>query len=361
MTAVTQLTFECDSSLAPKSADPPPRLGRVEESRRPSRPDPPVPRRSSLPERLLGGGARGAARVAGATGLDAAAERALEEALVRAAESAAVERAIARVLQGPAVEDAVGEALRSPAVERAFVDALDSEMVERIWERLLASDEAQKLVERIAEAPEVRSALTAQGVGFFEDIARELRQVARRLDDALERVARRLFRRPRRAEPTDHAGGITRLLAIAADAAIVNGALLGATALVTFIADRLFADSGDASAPVLVLGAGVWIAASCAYLVLFWTLAAQTPGMRLLGIELVDEGKRGLGLRVASRRLIGLFLAAIPLGLGFVPILTSDRRRGFQDRFAGTDVVYSRERPRVAPWSGEDGETGPGG
>jgi len=298
--------------------------------------------------------------VAGVAGLDAAAERALEEAIVRATESTAVERAIGRVLQGPAVEEAVGEALRSPAVERALVEALDSEMVERIWERLLASDEAQKLVERIAEAPEVRSALTAQGVGFFEDIARELRSAARRLDDGLERLVRRLVRRPRRAAPTDHAGGVTRMLAIAVDAAIVNGALLAATALVTFIADRLFPGSGAASAPVLVLGVGAWIAASCAYLFMFWTLAAQTPGMRLLGIRIADEGAPGLGARVALRRLVGLVLAAIPLGLGFAGVLFSDRRRGFHDRFAGTDVMYARERPRTAPWSGEDGEAPPG-
>ena len=38
-------------------------------------------------------------------------------------------------------------------------------------------------------------------------------------------------------------------------------------------------------------------------------------------------------------RCVGLFLAALPLFLGFVPILYDDRRRGFQDRFAGTVVV----------------------
>ena len=66
-------------------------------------------------------------------------------------------------------------------------------MVDRIWERLLASDEAQKLVERIAEAPEVRAAVAAQGVGLLADLGRGARRAARRLDDGVERVVRRLL------------------------------------------------------------------------------------------------------------------------------------------------------------------------
>jgi uncharacterized RDD family membrane protein YckC len=331
----------------------------VEEPRQPPPPPAggPASRRPSLPGRLIGGGARGAARVAGATGLDAAAERALEEAIVRAVESAAVERAVARVLQGPAVEEAVEEAMRSPAVERAALNALDSEMVERVWERLLASDEVQKLVERIAEAPEVRSALTAQGAGFFEDLARELRRIARRLDDGLERLVRAILRRPRRTDSTRDAGGVTRLLAFAVDAAILNAAFLGLAALVSYIASSLF-DSGDASGPVVALGLGAWFAAGCAYLFVFWSLTSQTPGMRLLGIRLVDEGEAGLGPRVALRRLAGMVLAAVPLGLGFAGILLSGRRRGLHDLIAATEVVYVEERPRIAPWS-EEQQDGP--
>jgi uncharacterized RDD family membrane protein YckC len=277
---------------------------------------------------------------------------------VRAVESAPVERAVARVLQGPAVEEAVQDALSSPTVERALVDTLDSEMVERIWERLLASDEAQKLVERIAEAPEVRSALTAQGVGFFEDISRQLRRVARRLDDALERVVRGILRRPQRRDETDHAGGVTRLLAAAIDAAILNGLFLLGTALVTFIASSLFTNADSASAPVVVLGAGIWIAAGALYLFTFWALAAQTPGMRVLGLRIAGEGSDGLGPRASLRRLLGLGLTALTLGLGFAGLLLNDRRRGLHDRMADTDVLYVAERPRLAPWS--EGRAEPG-
>ena len=43
-------------------------------------------------------------------------------------------------------------------------------------------------------------------------------------------------------------------------------------------------------------------------------------------------------------------LAALPAGLGFVPVLFRDNRRGFHDRIADTDVI-KRENRVLAPWS----------
>ena len=129
-----------------------------------------------LSARLLGAGVRGARTVGRATGIDKAVEVAAEEAIVTAVESEAVERAMVRVLEGPVVEEAVQGALESDAVKRAILEAMDSELVDEVWRRLLASEEAQQLVERIAGAPEVRAAISAQGVGLIEDIGRTDRQ-----------------------------------------------------------------------------------------------------------------------------------------------------------------------------------------
>src|SRR5438067_5239923 len=96
-------------------------------------------RRLPLPARLIGGGARGARRVAQATGIERTVETVTEEAIVRAVESPAVERALARVLRGPVVEEAMQDAVSSAAVERALTGALDSELVDNVWRRLLAS------------------------------------------------------------------------------------------------------------------------------------------------------------------------------------------------------------------------------
>lgn len=302
----------------------------------------------TLPERLIGTGARGARTLAGATGVDRALEVATEEAIVRALESPAVERALSRVLQGPVVEEAVEDALGSAAVERALVKALDSEMVDRVWERLLSSDEAQKLVERVAEAPEVRAAIASQGVGFVEDIGRQIGKVARRLDDVIEAAARRLLGRPRRSEPTDRAGLAARGIALALDGLILNAAFAVFFALVALFASA-FSEGGDgASTEAIVLGTGAWLAAGAIYLVTFWSLTGQTPGMRLLGIRLEHEGSRGIRPRLAIRRLFGLALSMLALGAGLLAVLFSDRRQGWHDRLAGTEVAYA---PREAPWA----------
>jgi uncharacterized RDD family membrane protein YckC len=303
-----------------------------------------------LTVRLLGAGVRGARSVGKAAGIDRAVEVAAEEAMVAAVESEAVERALTRVLQGPLVEEAVHGALESEAVKRALIDALDSEMVDEVWRRMLASEEAQRLIERIAEAPEIRAAISAQSVGFIEDIGHTIGDTTRRLDDVVEDVARRVTFRKRREEPTGSAGALTRALAFGLDLLIVNLAFSGLAAIAALIGS-FFSGSGDGlSGFALALGSAAWVGLAAFYLVVFWSLAAQTPGMRFFGVRLGVAG-RGLPLGKSLRRLVGLFLAAIPFGLGFLGVLFDQRRRGWQDRLAGVDVLYEERDPAVAPWS----------
>jgi uncharacterized RDD family membrane protein YckC len=305
-------------------------------------------RRVPLPARLLGGGARGARRVAQAAGVDRAVEAATEEAIVRAVESPAVERALVRLLQGPAVEEAMRGALESPAVERALIDAVDSKLVDSVWQRVLASDEAQKLVERIAQAPEVRAAIASQGVGFLDDIRREIGKVARRIDGGIEHAVRRITLRRRRVGSTECAGAFTRALAFAIDVGLLNAAFLAISALVAFVASTLF--PSEATAPAVVAGAFAWLVAGALYLTSFWALTGQTPGMSIVGIRVVAPGSPRVTVRIAVRRLLGLAVAAIPLGAGFLGIFFSERRRGLQDVIGHTEVHYSLAE-RQAPWS----------
>ncbi len=309
-----------------------------------------------LSVRLLGAGVRGARSVAEATGVDQAVQTAAEEAMVAAVESEAVERALVRVLRGPLVEEAAHGALQSEAVKRALVEALDSEMVDEVWRRMLASEEAQRLVERIAEAPELRAAISAQSVGFVEDIGHTIGSTTRRLDGVVERLARRVAFRPRRGEPTERAGAVTRGLAFGLDALLVNLAFSGLAAIAALVAS-FFSGSGEGlSGFALALGTAAWLALGGLYLVTFWSLAGQTPGMRFFGIGLGVAG-RGLPLRYSLRRLLGLVLATLPLGLGFLGVLFDERRRGWQDRLAGVDVLYEAREPAPAPWSSFDPES----
>jgi uncharacterized RDD family membrane protein YckC len=306
---------------------------------------PPEPPRRPGPllGRLIGAGARsglrGARRVAESTGLDEAAEEAVAEAVVRALESPAAERAIA-------------QALESPAVERSIVRTIDSEMIDRVWERLLASNEVQKLVERIAQAPEVRSAIAYQGVGLVDDIGAQVGRVSRRLDATLERVVRTIFRRPRRSGDPPQAGLVTRGLALLLDAGIVNLSLLGISSLSAFALRELLGVD-DLGLAGVIAGSFTWIVASSAYLVGFWALSGETPGMRFFDLRLQGPDGPRIGPRRAIRRLIGGVLAVLPWGLGLVPILFTERRRGLQDRFADTEVRYLPPR-REAPWARGD-------
>jgi uncharacterized RDD family membrane protein YckC len=298
--------------------------------------------------RLVGLGARGAGRLAEATGVDVVAEDAIEEAIVRALRSPAVERALVRVIERNAVQDAIQRALTSEEVAEAVVTALDSQLADRVWEEILASAKAQMLVERIAEAPEVRAAIAEQGVGLITDVGRRLTKITEALDDSAERLAHRLVGRSGEETETNEVGLITRGLAAAVD--------LGIVALLLALGSRLLDAvvlGGDGMAPALA----VVLAALCeaAFFVLFWALIGQTPGMRFLSIRLSVDGSREVGLPRALVRVLAVPLALLPLGLGILWILISPTRRGWHDHLAGTTVVYDT-RTEVAPWAVLDRE-----
>jgi len=305
--------------------------------------------RPPIPARLLGVGVRGARTVTKATGIDRAVEVAAEEAIVAAVESKAVERAMARVLEGPVVQEAVEGALESEKVKQALLEAMDSELVDEVWRRLLASEETQQLVERIAEAPEVRAAISAQGMGLVGDIGRTIGNLARRLDDRFERTARRLlFRRPR-VLPTDRAGVVSRALAMAIDGVFVNLAFTAFTAFAALItlAANAFGGNGEGGGSLAIaVGSTAWLSFGAIYLVGFWSLAGQTPGMRFVGIRLDQER---LPPRRSFRRLVGLGLSVITFGIGFLGVVFGERRRAWEDRLSGSEVIYDDRLPEPAP------------
>ncbi len=304
--------------------------------------------RSPIPARLLGVGVRGARTVTRATGIDRAVEAAAEEAIVAAVESQAVERAMARVLEGPVVQEAVEGALESEAVKKALLEAMDSELVDEVWRRLLASDQAQQLVERIAEAPEVRAAIGAQGMGLVEDIGRTIGNLARRLDARFERLLRRIFFRRPRVLPSDRAGFVSRGLAMIVDGVFVNLAFTAFVALVTLVANVFGGNGEGGSGLAIAIGSTAWLSFGAIYLLGFWSLAGQTPGMRFLGVRLAEER---LTPRRSFRRLLGLGLSVLSFGIGFLGVVFGERRRAWEDRFSDTEVVYDEWRPAPAPWS----------
>ena len=106
----------------------------------------------------------------------------------------------------------------------------------------------------------------------------------------------------------------------------------------------------EVGAGLLAVAIGAWWLIMSAYLACFWTLAAQTPGMRLMHLRVTSLDGRLLGPSRALLRLAGMVLAALPLMAGYALILVDDRRRGLHDRFARTQVLYvAEEEPVRAP------------
>jgi uncharacterized RDD family membrane protein YckC len=138
---------------------------------------------------------------------------------------------------------------------------------------------------------------------------------------------------------TPYGGIATRGIALAVDAAIANGIVLVAGALLALVGSLV----GDLRPEwlVKVLAAAGWAFTLSAYFVLFWMATGQTPGMRLMHLRVVTERDNGrVGFVRALIRLGGLLLAIIPLFAGFIPVLFDNRRRGVHDLLARTVVLH---------------------
>lgn len=265
----------------------------------------------------------------------------------RALTTAVAERVAEILIEEGVVERTVQRALADPSTERAAVAVLDSELLDELTKRLLSSAEIQQIIERIANAPEVRNAITRQGVGLLDDLRRELAEQARAMDGIVEHPPRSLFRRARRERPVKYAGVVTRLIALAIDAAILNFTLLGLTTLLALLFNAVTGENPGTLQAALA-GAGAWVFGSVLYLTTFWSLTGATPGMRFASLELQDASAPGgghIGFRRGIRRMVGMVLGAIPFLAGYFAVMLNDRRRGFHDRLADTVVVYT-EKPR---------------
>jgi uncharacterized RDD family membrane protein YckC len=139
-----------------------------------------------------------------------------------------------------------------------------------------------------------------------------------------------------------YAGIVTRTIALAADALVLNVGLAVTTTIVGLALSVFGTDLTDLEMPGLLAGLGSWFVVTAIYFIGFWTLAEQTPGMRALRLEVVSTGGERLGLWQGVRRFVGMILAALPLMAGYALILWDPRRQGLHDKLAGSVVRYRR-------------------
>jgi len=146
------------------------------------------------------------------------------------------------------------------------------------------------------------------------------------------------------AAPADspYAGLVTRTLAFAIDAAIVNGVAILTAAIVDLVFS-IVSIAPELHAVAIAAAGSAYVLWTIAYFVTFWATTGQTPGDRALRIRVRAASGGGLRPRRALLRLGALMLAVLPLCLGLLPILLDDRRRGLHDMIARTVVVDARQ------------------
>jgi uncharacterized RDD family membrane protein YckC len=134
-------------------------------------------------------------------------------------------------------------------------------------------------------------------------------------------------------------GLVTRVLAFAVDAAIINAVAIVTAAIVSLTFSVLELPTKLDTIVAAISGAA-YILWTIGYFVTFWSTTGQTPGNRALRIRVLPASGPGPLLpRRSLLRFVALTLAAIPLFAGFLPILFDERRRGLQDLIARTVVV----------------------
>ena len=139
---------------------------------------------------------------------------------------------------------------------------------------------------------------------------------------------------------TEYAGLVTRTIAFAIDAAIINLAAATVAVVVGLGVSVLNVPDVVVTAAIAV-GGVAYVLWTVAYFAVFWSATGQTPGSRAMGIQVVcSQGTGPVSLRRAVTRLAGMVLAAVPFFAGFLLIAVDDRRRGLQDRLARTLVRY---------------------
>jgi uncharacterized RDD family membrane protein YckC len=147
------------------------------------------------------------------------------------------------------------------------------------------------------------------------------------------------------APPVPYAGLVSRTLALTFDTALLTSAIVLFGTVVGVGLSLIV--PGDTHVHVgvglITAAIGAWWLILGVYLTCFWTLAGQTPGMRLLGLRVTSVDGGSLRLGRALLRLGGMVLAALPLMAGYALILVDARRQGLHDKLARTLVLYVAE------------------
>jgi uncharacterized RDD family membrane protein YckC len=140
-----------------------------------------------------------------------------------------------------------------------------------------------------------------------------------------------------------YAGLVTRAIAAAIDALLINLTALAVAAVVALVLS-IFPVAQGTETVLAVIGGVLFVLWVGAYFVTFWSTTGQTPGDRVMHVAVVRVGGGLVRPWRALLRLLGA-VAGLVLFLGYVSILLTARRRAFHDWLAGTVVVNRAASP----------------
>jgi uncharacterized RDD family membrane protein YckC len=220
----------------------------------------------------------------------------------------------------------------------------------------------------------IQEIIAAQGTSITKEIISEVREHSVSLDMRVDKVWATLRRRPSPeiatpdfavAMPGKHpgpkemagrpylgggyAGIASRMLAFSIDVFVLIIALVIAWVFVRaivsiFSLDRLLPGIFGPQGVDAVRIAGSSVLASliaCVYWIFGWTFIGGTVGKIVMGLQVVGPGGSRLGFWRSVRRVIGYFISAFALGLGFLWVIVNKRRHSWADKLAGSSVVYA--------------------
>ncbi len=246
-------------------------------------------------------------------------------------------RALAQTTLNRLVENSVDELEDDPRVRVYVQDLVQGQgagLIEEIRERIVTGDILlDRLVRSLLRRPPQETLSTSAPTPTTNDLAQPEGDRPKVVEQGLQ---------------GQHAGFVSRLFAFGIDVVIVAVSLTLASWFLTSLGQIFGLDdfwgilgSRDTTG-IRVASSGLFvILLNAGYLVLSWDLTGQTLGHMLMRLRVVTLDGDHLSFWRILRRLIGYYLAALPLFLGFFWALVDKRQQGWHDKVAGTCVIYT--------------------
>ena len=236
-------------------------------------------------------------------------------------------------------------------VEESVTEITENEQVKMIVQEVIASQSTSLIAEILDEA---RERLVSLDLILMGKLRRDLVAEPEFRDSFLQETVQRhpRFQRAqlRNSLAGTYAGPVTRLIAFLLDVVILIIAV-GLVSSFTVNAIELFGlsdlvstyrQSGGLISTVFVVFVAMFnFLVVSFYFIFSWNWTGATPGDLIFGLRVVNKQGGRVSFFRSIMRLIGAYISAASLMIGFIWALFDSRRQGWHDKLGGTVVLYN--------------------